>query len=96
MTTTTNRTGYFVIFSYLGVGDPNSRETTVYLEDGQSFNEIAEIIAQGRGLLTLNGLGNASRVLLFSVDCLDGLTRERADEMRSVGKAWDAARASND
>ncbi len=88
MTTTTNRTGYFVIFSYLGVGDANARETTVYLNNGQSFNEIAGIIAQGRDL-------DASRVLLFSVDYLDGLTRERADEMRSVGKAWDAARASN-
>ena len=86
MTTTTNRIGYFVIFAYLGAGNASPRETTVYLEEGETFGQIAEIIAAG------GPNPNASRVILFSVDYLDGLTRERADEMREVGLAWDAAR----
>lgn len=85
MTTTTNRTGYFVIFSYLGIGDADSRETTVYLEPGQSFLSISQIIADGRNLSEVS-------VILFAVDELEGLTSERANEMRAVGKAWDVAR----
>lgn len=86
MTTTETRTGYFVIFAYLGVKDAKARETTVYLTPGQTLNDVPAIIARGRDL-------PEHRVVLFAIDTLDGLTRERADEMRSAGKAWDAARA---
>jgi hypothetical protein len=84
MTNTDTRTGYFVIFCYLGIGDARSRETTVYLAEGESFGRMGEIIGRSQDL-------PEHRVVIFESAPLAGLTRETADAMRAVGKEWDEA-----
>jgi hypothetical protein len=82
-TTTDTRIGYYVIFFYKGPSE-TSRETTVYLSEGQNFSDAARIISDGDI--------RKRDVVMLSLAPLGGLTRERADEMRAIGKAWDRAR----